>query len=254
MTSYRVRSKFVFYDLYLPAKSNGTVVLYVPGFPSHPRKRTLGEKLAKSGYTFLEMRYQGSWESEGRFTFNNCLTSLNEAYNFAQKSIAKELRFGKNLKWKHKKIVLLPGSFGGTVALSTNIKEPLTMVLLAPLMDTSDLSPTLKKVGNTDDLYNLVSKGYGMVYRGLTVTDWKKFITGKTKLNPKKNISNLRNKTITILQGSKDRTVTPESTRKATKWLQGNGVKGISYHLVANAGHGSDLEDKSFNLILKAIK
>src|SRR4030042_1127677 len=42
MIIYRLKSKNVIYDLYLPKKDNGRGILYVPGLPGNPRKIFLG--------------------------------------------------------------------------------------------------------------------------------------------------------------------------------------------------------------------
>lgn len=253
MFTYRIRSKKVYYDLYLPSHPTGQMIIYAPGLPGHPRKKELGEAFSAKGFAFFEMRYRGSWESEGVFTLDNCVKSLKEAYEFVNCGSASELRFGEKITWKTHAITILASSFGGAVALSTDIREAHTMLLLSPLIDISQFVPTLRPVGSADDLFYLLTKGYGMVYRGLTHADWKRFLAGNTLVNPLKNIDNLKNKKIVLIQGKQDFVITPEASSRSIEKLQKLGVKDIKYYVVAGAGHGTDLEKKAMVRILKFL-
>ncbi len=179
MIIYRLKSEYVAYDLYLPEKSNGKTVLYVPGLPGHPRKRTLGESFASKGFAFIEMRYIGTWESDGVFTMENCLKSLDEAYSFARGGSGTELRRGVKKVWSSENVIFMGSSFGGGVILSSHIKDPLTFVLLAPVTDIKKIkeSAVILPSGD-DDIYTLIANGYANVYRGLTKKDWTNFMNG----------------------------------------------------------------------------
>ena len=254
MFGYRVRSKFNAYDLYLPPNHNGTIILFVPGLPGHPRKKDFAEKLVDRGYGFLEMRFWGSWESDGVFTIDNCLKSFLEAYNFAKKGKAKELRFGNKVVWRCRKVVVVATSFGGVVALSAPIKESYRMLLLAPLTHPRESKKSLRSVNGSDDLFYLLTKGYRNAYRGLNKVDWSNFLSGASRLDPEKNIKYLRNKEIIIFHGTQDKVISPEESRRFIAWARTQGVKGIKYRLVRKAGHGSDLEKKGLKQIFSALK
>ncbi|OGY41593.1 MAG: hypothetical protein A2Y82_01215 [Candidatus Buchananbacteria bacterium RBG_13_36_9] len=205
MIIYRLKSKNVIYDLYLPKKDNGRVILYVPGLPGHPRKKFLGEIFAANGFTFFEMRFPGSWESYGKFTMDNCVKSMKEAYAFIQKGAGIELRKGTRKEWRHNKIIFLGSSFGGGVILSSHIKKPLTFVLLAPVTKLQHIKDSLFILPNgDDDLFYLLSAGYTNAYRKLSKKDWHNFLNGKTLINPENNIHNLKNKNLIFVQGTAD--------------------------------------------------
>ncbi len=249
MIIYRLKSESVVYDLYLPEESNGKVILYVPGLPGHPRKRDIGERFATNGFTFFEMRFSGSWESDGVFTMDNCMASLKEAYSFIKKGTGVELRRGMKKIWAHDEIILFGSSFGGGVILSSDIEDQLTYVLLAPVTKLKHIKDSVVLLpSGKDDLFNLLSQGYANVYRGLTELDWNNFLNGNTLINPESNLDNLINKKLLFIQGSSDKTVLPGDTESFVKELQDRGVnaKVIS---VDGAGHGSDLEDKSIELL-----
>lgn len=253
MIIYRLKSQNVVYDLYLPEKSNGKTVLYVPGLPGHPRKRTLGESFANKGFVFIEMRYIGTWESDGVFTMQNCLKSLDEAYSFAKGGTGIELRRGVKKEWSTGSIIFMGSSFGGGVILSSYIKDSLTFVLLAPVTDLKKIkeSAVILPSGD-DDIYNLIVNGYANVYRGLTKKDWTDFMNGESAINPEKNLGNLKNKRLIFVQGKKDMTISHADTDEFVSKLRRDGVN-AEFVSVENAGHGSDLEDQSSDAIAKII-
>ena len=250
MIIYRLKSKNIVYDLYLPKKSNGKVILYIPGLPGHPRKKTLGEIFSAKDFTFFEMRFPGSWESNGNFTMDNCVESLNEAYTFIQKGIGSELRRGVKKEWKCNETIFIGSSFGGGVMLSSRIKDPLTFVLLAPVTKLQHVKDSLVMLSSgEDDIFHLLSEGYSNVYRGLTQEDWLNFLSGKTLINPEKNIDNLKNKKLIVAQGADDDVIQSEHTAEYVKELQ-NAQVNVNLLLIRGVGHGGDLEEKTAQIII----
>ena len=254
MIIYRLKSKNISYDLYLPKKSNGKVVLYIPGLPGHPRKKYLGEILTNNGFTFFEMRFPGSWESDGSFTMNNCVNSLKEAYNFLQKGVGIELRRNTQKEWKHNEIIFLGSSFGGGVVLSSHIKDPLTFVLLAPVTKIKHLKESLFILpSGDDDLFYLLSNGYNNAYRGLKKKDWLNFLNGKTLINPEKNMNNLKNKKLIFFQGTDDDVILNKHTAEYVKDLKDNSIN-IKLTEIKKTKHGEDLEEKAILSLIKNIQ
>lgn len=253
MIVYRLKSKNVVYDLYLPEKGSGKTILYVPGLPGHPRKRNLGEFFAKNGFTFFEMRFMGTWESDGTFTMENCMKSLDEAYSFIKKGAGIELRRGTEKVWPTKEIIFMASSFGGGVILSSHIGDPLTFVLLAPVTDLKKIKESVVMLpSGEDDMFSLLKNGYSNVYRGLSKTDWQAFLDGNSIINPEKNLENLKNKRLIFVQGKDDTTIRHFDTEQYIQKLRKLGIN-VEFVIVENAGHGGDLEDKSAEVIIKTI-
>lgn len=253
MIIYRLRSENIAYDLYLPSKSNGKAVLYVPGLPGHPRKKTLGTIFAGRGFAFFEMRFPGSWESDGEFTMDNCVKSMEEACAFIREGTAVELRRNARKEWAHDDVILLGSSFGGGVILSSRMKDPLTFVLLAPVTKLQNVRDSLILLpSGTDDLFHLLSKGYANAYRGLTEWDWSDFLGGKTLINPEKNIENLKNKKLIFVQGTDDEVILSEHTAEYVAMLKDSGVD-AGLISIENAGHGEDLEEKAALMLLDVL-
>lgn len=253
MIIYRLRSEHIAYDLFLPKKSNGKAILYVPGLPGHPRKKTLGTTFADIGFTFFEMRFPGSWESDGEFTMDNCVASLEEACAFIHGGAAIELRRNARKEWAHDDVILLGGSFGGGVILSGRMKDALTLVLLAPVTKLQNVRDSLVLLpSGTDDLFHLLSKGYANVYRGLTERDWANFLGGKTLVNPEKNIENLKNKKLIFVQGMDDDVILSTHTAEYVAMLKDSGVD-AELMSIENAGHGEDLEEKAVQALANIL-
>ena len=253
MVIYRLKSENIIYDLYLPEKSNGKTVLYVPGLPGHPRKKNLGETFTAHGFTFFEMRFPGSWESDGAFAMDNCVASLEESYAFIKTGADTELRQGVRKEWTRGKVILLGSSFGGGVILSSRIKDPLTFVLLAPVTKLQRVRDSLITLpSGEDDLFHLLSGGYANVYRGLTKKDWRNFLDGKTLINPETNLDNLKNKELLFVQGTADDVIRSEHTGEYVEALQGKGVD-AKIITVSGAGHGGDLEDKAVDSLVSVL-
>ncbi len=250
MIVYRFKSKNIVYDLYLPKKNNGKVILYVPGLPGHPRRKTLGEIFVANGFTFFEMRFPGSWESNGKFTMDNCVKSLEEAYVFIRGGVGVELRRNTKKEWVHDNIILLGSSFGGGVILSSRIKDPITFVLLAPVTKPQHIKDSLFILpSGSDDLFHLLSEGYANVYRGLIEKDWSNFLDGKTLINPEKNIDNLKNKNLLFIQGTDDGVIQSAHTDEYVKELQDARVN-IKLISVQGGGHGGGLEEKAVQILV----
>lgn len=253
MIAYRLKSENIVYDLYLPEKSNGKTILYVPGLPGHPRRKILGESFANNGFTFFEMRFIGSWESDGIFTMNNCVKSLEEAYEFVKYGSGVELRKNTTKNWPCIEIIVLGSSFGGGVVLSSKIGDALTYVVLAPLTKLQNLRDSLVILpSGRDELYNLLSQGYTNVYRGLSEMDWQNFLNGNTLVNPENNFDNLKNKKVVFIQGTDDTVITHNDTNQYVEGLRSKGLN-IELITIDNVGHGGELENKSIDKLIKIM-
>lgn len=253
MIVYRLKSENIVYDLYLPKKESGKVILYVPGLPGHPRKKRLGEAFACKGFTFFEMRFPGSWESDGVFTMDNCVKSLTEAYAFLSNGAGFELRKDQKITWKNEKIILMGNSFGGGVVLSSQLNDPLTFVLFSPVTKLGDVKHSLVKLASgEDDLFHLLKEGYRHAYRGLVSADWRNFLDGNTLINPERNVESLKNKELIFVQGDKDGVIQSTHTAEYVRDLKDKHIDS-KLLTVTGAGHGSDLEYKAFQSVVKML-
>lgn len=257
-----IKSKTLIYEIYLPETSkasNKKGVIYCPGLPDYPHKRPYAKKWTENGFTFLELRYMGSWESNGRFSPENCLKSIQEAVDFFKKGKAKELRQGSLLQWNIKEIILLGNSFGGAVILSALpiLKDINRAILLAPLIDISLLKQGLKIIEQDtkkDELYHLLKNGFSNVYRGLSLKSWQKFLQEKSLINPFKYTHQLISKKLLFVHGNQDHVVPIKATKRFVQKLKKNGALGVELKVLPTKEHGSGLRILSMNLVIKWAK
>jgi dienelactone hydrolase len=95
-------------------------VILLHGFPGNNNSPLgLAERLQKSGITILVFNYQGSFASEGLFSFDNCKHDIGVALSFLkQESNIK--RFGIDTS----RIVICGYSLGGAMALTAATQNP----------------------------------------------------------------------------------------------------------------------------------
>ncbi|KKR04154.1 MAG: hypothetical protein UT31_C0002G0023, partial [Parcubacteria group bacterium GW2011_GWF2_39_13b] len=82
-----------------------------------------------------------------------------------------------------------------------------------------------------------------------TQEDWLNFLSGKTLINPEKNIDNLKNKKLIVAQGADDDVIQSEHTAEYVKELQ-NAQVNVNLLLIRGVGHGGDLEEKTVQIII----
>jgi uncharacterized protein len=88
-------------------------VILLHGFPGNQSSPLgLADKLNNAGINILVFNYQGSYLSEGSFSFDNCIDNVSAAYNFL---LDPENMSKFNIDTS--KIVVCGYSFGGTIAI-----------------------------------------------------------------------------------------------------------------------------------------
>jgi pimeloyl-ACP methyl ester carboxylesterase len=114
-------------------------VILLQGFPGNNSSPLgLAEKLNSAGLNVLAFNYQGSFASEGEFSFDNSINNVKAAYDFltAPGNIT-----GYNIDTS--KIVVCGYSFGGAVALESGMYWPEIRNLIA--IGNADNSVSLRK-------------------------------------------------------------------------------------------------------------
>jgi pimeloyl-ACP methyl ester carboxylesterase len=117
-----------------------TVILLhgVPGNDNNPLG--LAERLSKSGINILVFNYQGTFDSEGLFNFNNCWNDIGVALDF--------LKQKKNIRQfsiDTSRIIICGYSLGGSLALTAAVYNPEIKNIIA-IAGGTDQSVYLKKM------------------------------------------------------------------------------------------------------------
>jgi len=117
-------------------------VILLHGFPGNQSSPLgLAERLNSAGLNILVFNYQGSYLSEGNFSFDNSIDNVNSAFNFL-------LLPQNQTKYKidTSKIIVCGYSFGGTIAIESAMYNDKIRYLVSIAND--DHSVSIKKAAN----------------------------------------------------------------------------------------------------------
>ncbi|MBU2503940.1 MAG: hypothetical protein KJ879_02715 [Nanoarchaeota archaeon] len=155
---------FFTYILSEGATSNGAIVL-LDGLPSNPSsKDQLMQKLSEYNYDVFFPRYEGTWESKGKFLER----APSEPIIGFIEALGKGENIGNN-KYKAKKVFLLGASFGGGVALDIAFKYPVDKICVTSPVISFKGVKGIKTLG--DYLKTEHSKNYRF-----DLKEWQKLI------------------------------------------------------------------------------
>jgi len=116
-------------------------VILLHGFPGNDKNPLgLAERLNKRGINVLVFNYQGTFDSEGLFNFNNCWNDIGVALNFLNQK--------KNIQQfaiDTARIIICGYSLGGSLALTAAVHNPEIKKIIA-IAGGNDQSVYLKKM------------------------------------------------------------------------------------------------------------
>jgi hypothetical protein len=126
--------------IYVTVKSNkAPSVILLHGFPGNQSSPLgLAERLNSAGFNVLVFNYQGSYLSEGNFSFDNSIDNVSAAFNFLT-----DPENQTKYKIDTSKIVVCGYSFGGTIAIESAMYNNKIRYLISIAND--DHSVSIKK-------------------------------------------------------------------------------------------------------------
>lgn len=126
--------------IYVAEKSNkAPSVILLHGFPGNQSSPLgLAERLNSAGFNILVFNYQGSYLSEGNFSFDNSIDNVSAAFNFLT-----DPENQTKYKIDTSKIVVCGYSFGGTIAIESAMYNNKIRYLISIAND--DHSVSIKK-------------------------------------------------------------------------------------------------------------
>jgi len=252
---YRIKSKEVVYDLIEPPgdKNLKKGIILFPGMPNQPRNED-SDTFASEGFYVLEPRYIGSWESYGEFNINNCIKTVIEAEKLFQKGFAIECWENKKLKWDINEIIIVSSSFGSSIVLSiAHELKTKKYVCLAPLTNLKKHNKD-KKIEEQDlkQLGLFIKRGFENAFRGFNLSDWSKFIHGKSKASPIDVADLLKNKNIFLAHGKKDSVIHYSRTQEYYNKIKDKNRVELKFYEETN--HGKQIKKAAFQDVLDWIK
>lgn len=133
-------------------RANGTekhpTLLLLHGYPGNERNLDLAQVVRAHGWNVIYFDYRGSWGSQGKFAFKNCVEDVVNVVSFCNK-------FQDSLRIDTSNIVLFGHSMGGWVCLKS-IKQ-LPQIKKGFALSTWDISGDFKKVLNKKELLDLAN-------------------------------------------------------------------------------------------------
>jgi uncharacterized protein len=133
-------------------KANGPgrhpTLLLLHGYPGNERNLDIAQVVRATGWNVIYFDYRGSWGSQGKFTFKNCVGDVVNVVKFCN-------RFQDSLKIDTANIVLFGHSMGGWITLKAIQSIP--QIKKAFALSTWDIYRDYKKVLNHNELMDLAN-------------------------------------------------------------------------------------------------
>lgn len=181
-------------------------VILLHGFPGNQSSPLgLAEKLNREGLNVLVFNYQGSYLSEGSFSFDNCIRNVDAAFEFLVKP-----EHSANYKIDTSQIFVCGYSFGGTIAIESGFYNDKIRNIIA--IGNDDHSVSIRKAASDTvfrkNYIEFVGRSFSPSgpFRG----DLKSLFVEMSKIVDRydlvKNAEKLKGKNVLFIVGWKDRT------------------------------------------------
>jgi pimeloyl-ACP methyl ester carboxylesterase len=123
-------------------------LLLLHGFPGNERNLDLAQIVRARGWNVLYFNYRGSWASEGKFSFANCVEDVGSVISFCNKN-------QQSLKIDTTNIVLFGHSMGGWVCIKSLAEYP--QIKKGFALSTWDIPAEFKNIKSESQLSSFVN-------------------------------------------------------------------------------------------------
>jgi pimeloyl-ACP methyl ester carboxylesterase len=169
-------------------------LLLLHGYPGNERNLDIAQVVRAHGWNVIYFDYRGSWGSQGKFSFKNCVEDVVNVIAFCKK-------FQDSLKIDTSNIVLFGHSMGGWVAFKAI--EQLPTVKKAFILSAWDMYNQYPRQLNGSELnaftINPDTLGKYFVLNGSLNDRFKPIIERDEYFSLEKNLSQLKEKQIIML-------------------------------------------------------
>lgn len=229
---FRTRFREQIVSEFLPAKrerKTQKLIILCDGMPSIPRKQSLSEFLAATGFWVIYPRYRGTWESGGEFLKQSPHEDILDIIADLPKEL-EEIAFGQRFRLSPKQIFVIGGSFGGAAALLASLDPKVSRVIAnCPVVDWSILDKAEKAETSKRNYAEYIREAFGSAYR-LSDTNWAKLRSG-TFYNPWHHRKEIDGSKVRMFHAKDDPNVPYERTRKLAE------ITGATLKTLKRGGH-----------------
>ncbi|MFE6166937.1 alpha/beta hydrolase family protein [Viridibacillus arvi] len=241
-----VRHKDILGELYIPSKENNNNIglVWLPGLPNKPIADDMGKPLSDLGFTVLQARYPGSWQSYGDFGPSSSVEGALLGAELLSSGRTINLDNQKEIVWDIKNLVLVGSSYGGGIAISalgsTNLAD--AAIAFCPLIEP-ELQNADESLSEDDlsTLYPYLKRCHENVFRNLKDEEWNDYINGTHHTVPSKYLSNIKEKALFLVHGSEDKSIRKYHTENFYYSLKRIGSEKVRLHIEDGVGHGTGL-------------
>lgn len=241
-----VRHGDIMGDMFLPEpeRANGVGIVCCPGLPNMPIADDMAGPLTDGGFTVLQARYPGSWQSYGRFGPSSSLDGALLGLELLTRGTALDLTTEREIVWDVSRLALVGNSYGGGVAVSALALSNLAdrAVAFCPLLEPhrQNADPGMAE-DNLRPLYPHLKRCHENVFRGLDEREWAEFLAGKSRLFPPAYVLELASRRLLLVHGIDEVTIRPHHTEAFYNQLLASGCKHIEMLMVEAVGPGRAL-------------
>ena len=123
-------------------------LLLLHGYPGNERNLDIAQFVRSRGWNVIYFDYRGSWGSQGKFSFKNCVEDVVNVVSFCNK-------YQDSLKIDTSNIVLFGHSMGGWVCLKA--LQELPTIKKGFVLSTWDIAKDFKNVSNEKEMLNIAN-------------------------------------------------------------------------------------------------
>lgn len=187
-------------------------MIVCPGLPGHPYSRSPAklEGLIERAFVLLYPDYIGTWGSYGTMSWEKCVDTVLQSIEFLGQGKGESAYDKSTISWRVKDIILLGGSFGGSVALvaGAKSKDVRSIISVAAPTDWRNHSRIPEEPGEPiDELFNSIQRGWKNLWRIPSKKEWNRLARGLVDLNPVDYVEELSDKDTLLIHGEIDNIV-----------------------------------------------
>ena len=123
-------------------------LLLLHGYPGNERNLDIAQVVRSRGWNVIYFDYRGSWGSQGKFSFKNCVEDVVNVVSFCNK-------YQDSLKIDTSNIVLFGHSMGGWVCLKA--LQELPTIKKGFVLSTWDIVKDFKNVSNEKEMLSIAN-------------------------------------------------------------------------------------------------